>query len=226
MYAIIGAMDEEVLAIRSRMEAVYSEQKGPVTFYRGTLNQKEIVLLKSGIALSMAAMSTSICLMSYPIQGIINVGTAGGLADNIEILDQVIGTMVTYHDLDISIFGNPREFSEANRFVFKADEKLLRIAQTLIKDHVKSGPIVSGQQFISDAKHVKDIQCHYPQALCVEMEAASIAHVASEFNIPFIILRSISDHVLHPENHLDFNEYLIKASERSAQLCFDFMGKV
>lgn len=226
MYAIIGAMDEEVLAIRKRMENVSIEQKGPITFYRGLLNGKEVVLLKSGIALSMAAMSTSICLMSYPIEGIINVGTAGGLAENVEILDQIIGTKVTYHDLDISIFGNPRDFSDENRFVFKADERLLSIAQTLIKDHVKSGPIVSGQQFISDARSIKDIQCHYPQALCVEMEAAAIAHVASEFKVPFIILRSISDHVLHPENHMDFNEYLVKASERSAQLCFDFMGNV
>lgn len=226
MYAIIGAMDEEVEAIRHRMNDINEETKGPVHFYRGTLNGQDIVLFKSGIALSMAAMSTAIALVSYPIEGIINIGTAGGLAPDVDVLDQVIGSRVTYHDLDISAFGNPRDFSDENRYVFTSDERLLSIAKTLIKDHVKIGPMVSGQQFISEPKQVHEIQCHYPEALCIEMEAASIAHVAHEFAVPFIVLRSISDHVLHPENHLDFDTYLKKASERSAQLCFEFMGKV
>jgi len=128
--------------------------------------------------------------------------------------------------MDISVFGNPRSFSSENRFVFNADPYYIEKAKTLIGDRVLVGPMVSGNQFISEESQVKTILTYYPSAICVEMEAAAIAHVAAEFKVPFIILRSISDLVIHPKNEMSFETYLHKASDRSAQLCFDFVGLV
>ncbi len=227
MIAIIGAMDEEVNALLQLMEDVRVESIGKVKFYHGTLNSKEVVLFKSGIGLSMAAMSTSICLSHYSIDGVVNIGTAGGLKDYQNVLDIVVSDKITYHDFDISPFGNTRDFSSNNRFVFHSDESYIQKFNQLNKDErVWIGPLVSGNQFIYNDKQINDITHNFPEALAVEMEGASIAHVCSEFNVPFIVIRSISDLVKNPKNEMTFDEYLHKASERSAKFCYNFMNVI
>lgn len=226
MIAIIGAMDEEVAAIRRRMTDCVEETVGPVVFVHGQLNHTQVLLFKSGVGLSMAAMSTGLACAHFPLTGIVNIGTAGGLVETQRVLDQVISTQVTYHDLDISVFGNPRSFSCDNRYVFNSDPTFMDKAKSLMGEGVLIGPMVSGHQFISEEKQVETILKYYPSAICVEMEGAAIAHVATQFNLPFIILRSISDLVIHPRNEMSFEAYLHNASERSAQLCFDFVALI
>lgn len=223
MIAIIGAMDEEIQAIYERMQKVEKQSIYQLEVYLGVLNNKEVILFKSGVGLTNAAISTSLVLSHYPIKSVINIGTAGAIHEDVKVLDVVVSTLVTYHDIDISPFGNPRSFSVDNRFVYRADEKLVAMAQKLIEKNVHVGPIVSGNQFISNAQQVKEIETYYPEALCVEMEAASIAQCCAYFSIPFIILRSISDHVKSHENSIGFSEYLKKASQRSAKFTFDFV---
>jgi adenosylhomocysteine nucleosidase len=223
MIAIIGAMDEEVKAIYDRMEAVERLTIFDLEIIKGQLNKKEVILFKSGVGLTNAAISTSLVLSHYPIESVINIGTAGGIHKDVKVLDVIISSMVTYHDVDISVFGNPRSFSNENRFVYHADEKLVMLAQTILKENIHVGPMVSGHQFISMPQQITDIEHHYPEALCVDMEAAAIAHTSAYFKIPFIILRSISDHVKSDENKISFETYLLKASQRSAQFTFDFV---
>lgn len=227
MIAIIGAMDEEVNALLKLMEDIRVESIGKVNFYHGTLSSKEVVLFKSGIGLSMAAMSTSICLSHYSIDGVVNIGTAGGLKDNQNVLDIVVSDKITYHDLDISPFGNTRDFSSSNRYVFNSNESYIKKFESQNKNnHVWIGPLVSGNQFIYSEKQIDEITYYFPEALAVEMEGAAIAHVCNEFNIPFIVIRSISDLVKNPRNEMTFDEYLLKASERSAKFCYNFMNVI
>ena len=227
MIAIIGAMDEEVNALLQLMENVRVELIGNVNFYHGILNSKDVVLFKSGVGLSMAAMSTSICLSHYSIDGVINIGTAGGLKDNQNVLDIVVSDKITYHDFDITPFGNTRDFSSNNRYVFKSDESYIQKFKELERNNnVWIGAIVSGNQFIHSNEQVNTITQYFPEALAVEMEGAAIAHVCNEFKIPFIVIRSISDLVKNPKNEMTFDEYLLKASERSAKFCFEFMSLI
>lgn len=227
MIAIIGAMDEEVNALLQLMNDVRIETIGSVSFYHGKLNSKDIVLFKSGIGLSMAAMSTSICLSHYSIDGVINIGTAGGLKENQQVLDIVVSDKITYHDFDITPFGNTRDFTSNNRFVFNSNEDYVEKFKKQNKDErVWIGPLVSGNQFIYNENQINTITHHFPEALAVEMEGAAIAHVCSEFKCPFIVIRSISDLVRNPRNEMTFDEYLHKASDRSAKFCFNFMNHI
>lgn len=217
MYAIIGAMDEEVNSLHRRMQNVELKSIGPVDFMFGTLGNKEVVLLKSGIGLSMAAMSTSICLSHFKIDALINIGTAGGLKPEQNVLDIVVSDKITYHDFDITPFGNERNFSNRNRFVFKGDVHMMDIFKQLELDHpVWIGPLVSGNQFIHNDEQLATIEKFYPEAIAAEMEGAAIAHVCASFNCPFIVIRSLSDIAHNPQNNLTFDEYLLQASERSA----------
>lgn len=227
MIAIIGAMDEEVAAIQLRMTEVTHRVIAGQPFILGQLGQKAVVLFQSGIGLVNAAMALTLASQHFELSAIINVGTAGGLHEDLRVLDLIAADKLTYHDFDISIFGNPRDFSEANRMVFHADLKLLNLLKTMNQsERLFIGPLVSGNQFIGSSSQVLEIRNHYPEALAVEMEGAALAHVASKLNIPFLVIRSISDLVLHPRNEMTFEAYLTKASERSARLCEQLIYKM
>lgn len=227
MYAIVGAMDEEVAALLHRMQDVEVKSIGPVDFSFGKLGNKEVVLFKSGIGLSMAAMSTSICLSHFKVDALVNIGTAGGLKEYQNVLDIVVSDKITYHDFDITPFGNERNFTSRNRYVFNSDVHMIEIFKQLNFNHaVWIGPIVSGNQFIHSNEQLEVIERFYPEAIAAEMEGASIAHVCASFACPFIVIRSLSDIARQAQNNLTFDEYLHQASERSASFTEEFVRKL
>jgi adenosylhomocysteine nucleosidase len=224
MIAIIGAMTEEVRAVTQRLSEAKTMTIAGHDFWLGHLSDHEVVVFQSGIGLAMAAMSLTLASQHFSLTSVLNIGTAGGLHPNLNVLDVVVADKITYHDFDISAFGNPRSFSSENRYVFYADPFLLDTLQRAIADdRVTVGPLVSGNQFISTQVQLDDIQRHYPEALAVEMEGAAIAHVAKELQLPWLIVRSISDLVVHPHNEMTFDEYLAKASDRSATMVEHFL---
>lgn len=223
MIAIIGAMREEINEIIKRMTSHEEIQIDGCKFYHGILNKNEVVVLLSGIGKVEAAISTVICLKNFKVDGIINIGTAGGLSLDQEVLDVVVSTRVAYHDFDLSAFGEPRGF-ETSRYVFIADIRYIEAFKQVIGNARHwIGPIVSGDQFIADPLVVDQIISAFPDAICVEMEGAAIAHTASRFNIPFVILRSLSDIAKKHENAMTFDAYLVQASAHSAQWCYEVM---
>ena len=225
MIAIVGAMDEEVSALLGYLEDKKTVRIHNLDFHEGKVNGKEVVVFQSGVGLVVAAMTLTVCLDHYPISHLINIGTAGGLHPQQKVLDLVIPDLLTYHDFDITPFGNERNFGPNNRYIFHADKTLIDEFKPLIShERVWYGPMVSGNTFVTTQAHYDEIMDHYPQAQCCDMEGTALANVAAEFKIPFIIIRSLSDIVTHPDNNLTFNEYLIKASARSAQLCHDFVA--
>jgi adenosylhomocysteine nucleosidase len=227
MIAIVGAMNEEVDALLVYLKKEKTIKLHDIDFHQGTINEREVVVFKSGIGLVMAAMTLTICFEHFKISHLINIGTAGGLDPNQKVLDMVIPDRLTYHDFDITSFGNERNFSSKNRFIYSADKVLLESFRSLVsQQRVWYGPLVSDNQFINTQAQFDEIKTHYPEAQACEMEGAALANVASEYKIPFIIIRSLSDIVLHSDNSMTFSEYLEKASARSASLCFEFCGKL
>ncbi len=223
MIAIIGAMHEEVMEIRKRMNALEEVILDGRTYYHGMLNQREVVVLLCGVGKVEAALNTLLCLKNFAIDGIINIGTAGGLNLDQEVLDVVVSTKTAYHDFDLTAFGEPRGFA-TSRYVCTADPQYIEAFKEVIGTARHwIGPIVSGDQFIAGPLAVATIKAAFPDAICVEMEGAAIAHTASRFDIPFVILRSLSDIAGKHDNALTFDEYLIKASAHSAQWCYEVM---
>ena len=223
MIAIIGAMQEEVNEITALMENKETKTIHSVVFATGLLNQVPVVVLLSGIGKAAAAMTTAMCLENFNVEGIVNIGTAGGLKEQQEVLDVVVSSKVTYHDLDLTVFGYPQSFSN-QRFVYEADARYIEAFKTVIgKSRHWIGPVVSGDQFISRREQVDLILKNYPEAICAEMEGAAVAQVAAGYHIPFVILRSLSDITVRNENHITFEEYLIKASQRSARWCYNVL---
>lgn len=191
-------------------------------FLEGTLNQTEVVVVQSGIGKVNAALCAQILADLFHVSHIINTGVAGSLKKEIDIGDIVVSTDALYHDVDVRVFGYPLgEVPQVGCLAFPADEHLAQIALSCCKEvnpeiSVYQGRIVSGDQFISD-KQVKDNIINNFQGLCVEMEGASIAHASYLNQIPFVIIRAISDKA-DDSAEMDYPTFEKAAAAHSAAL--------
>ena len=218
MIAVIAAMDLEVTAITEIMDRVCKHTHSGIDFYEGSIYDKELLVMKSGVGKGNAAMATTILMENYPIDAVINIGTAGGLREEQDILDAVVSERVVQYDMDTSAVDG----EEGIGLYFDANQELLeRCQQALehLKVKVHCGLIASGDQFVARNDQLQMILTKFPQSVCVEMEAGAIAQVCTHYHKPFVVMRSLSDVAVKENSHMDFCEYAQKASERSAALC-------
>ncbi|MGM0853228.1 MAG: 5'-methylthioadenosine/S-adenosylhomocysteine nucleosidase [Bacillota bacterium] len=227
--AIIGAMEEEVALLRENISNPTVETIAGCEYTSGTMKDKEVILLRSGIGKVNAAMSTAVLLQHFKPDCIINTGSAGGFDPSLNVGDVVISTEVRHHDVDVTAFGY--EYGQVPQLpaAFTADEKLMQTAIDSVKElgdaQVVSGLIATGDSFMNDPKRVEAIRDKFTDLQAVEMEAAAIAQVAHQFNVPFVIIRSLSD-IAGKESDVSFEQYLEKAALHSAKMVMSIVKSV
>ena len=229
MLGIIGAMDEEVSKLKEKMTDVEIKKKASMDFYRGKLMGKDVVVVRSGIGKVNAGICTQILVDEYLVDGVINTGIAGSLNADIDIGDMVLATDTVQHDVDASGFGYdlgviPR--METSTFI--ADEKLRDLAKECcerVNPDIKvfCGRVVSGDQFVSDKAKKQYILENF-KGYCTEMEGAAIAQAAYLNNIPFLIIRAISDKADDSATE-DYPTFEAKAIEHSVKLMIELVEK-
>ena len=219
---IIGAMEVEVEKLKARMENVEITRKASMEFYAGTLEGKNVVVVRSGIGKVNAAVCTQILADHYHVTAVINTGIAGSLKKEINIGDVVLSTDVVHHDMDATGFGYPAgQIPQMKEFAFRADEGLRNLAEECCRRvnpevGVFTGRVVSGDQFISDRVKKQWISETFG-GYCTEMEGAAIAQAAYLNHIPFLIIRAISDKADDSAN-MDYSEFEEKAVRHSVNL--------
>lgn len=213
---IIGAMNEEVALILSDMKAVSQESIGVRTYYSGLIHDKDVVLTYSGWGKVASASTATILLIRYRVEAMIFSGVAGAVAPELNIGDIVVATELVQHDLDASPIFPKYQVPLLSTSHFRTDPQLLKTATLaaesfvsndianeiprgflaefgIAKPTVHQGLIASGDQFIKDHVTLDRIRKVFPALKCVEMEGASVAQVCYEHNIPFVVIRFISD---------------------------------
>ncbi len=218
---IIGAMSEEVVLLRANIEGATVERIAGCEFTIGKMSGKEVVLLQSGIGKVSAAMSTAVLLDRFGADCIINAGSAGGFAKGLEVGDIVLSTEVVHHDVDVTAFGYVHGQVPQYPATFHADEKLVALAykeaQGLIGIRVAKGLIATGDSFINTPEQRQVIVENFEEVLASEMEAAAIAQVAHQFQVPFVIIRALSD-IAGEASGISFEQFLEQAAKNSAEL--------
>lgn len=195
---IIGAMEEEVEILKSKMKVSEIVKKAAMEFYKGYLNDKQVVIVRSGIGKVNAGICTQILIDEFNVNRVINTGIAGSLHNSINIGDMVISTEVLQHDVDATGFGYQLgEIPRMGTLTFEADFHMVEVARETCEKvnseiQVFVGRIVSGDQFVSD-KELKNKISNNFGGYCTEMEGAAIGQAAYLNNIPFVIIRAISD---------------------------------
>lgn len=198
MIGIIGAMEEEVAALKEDMIVEETVEQASMVFCRGVLCGKEVVVVRSGIGKVNAGICAQILVDRFHVDTLINTGIAGSLDAKIDIGDLVISTDALHHDMDAVNFGyEPGQIPRMDVLAFPADEELVKKAVEANQKanpeiHTFTGRVASGDQFIA-AGDVKDRIAEGFHPLCVEMEGAAIAQVAYLNKVSYVIIRAISD---------------------------------
>lgn len=218
---IIGAMTEEVSSLIADMNIKNKVTKATMEFNEGTIYEKEVVIVVSGIGKVNAAICTQILVDDFKVDAVINVGIAGGIGDNIYPGDVVIGTDLVQHDMEAVKFGyDYGQIPRMDVFSFKCDEGLVKTAEEACKEikdiNIFKGRIVSGDQFVADVDKIRWLKSQFGAISC-EMEGASIAHVAYLNNLKFVIIRSISDNADNGA-HMDYDKFEALAVKNSNKI--------
>lgn len=229
MYGIIAAMQEEMQEIKNIMQNIEKIQIYELTFFKGKIHEKDVILVEAGVGKVNAARVTQVLIDNFKISGIINVGSAGSCNNELKIGDIVIGEKLVQHDFDITAFGHPKGYiSNVGKYV-ECDKILINQIENTIQNivnrdfKIKVGTIASGDIFCTEPKMKDKIRSKF-NADCIEMEGASIAQVCKLDNIPFLVIRSISDNP-NGENEITFEKFLEKASKRCAYIIEAFFTK-
>lgn len=220
MILIIAAMEEEYQEIEKLMHNKKADKYHFVKYHTGTIHDKKVMLMLSGIGKVNATASLTAILNKFEISFIINVGSAGGVDSNydVNVYDIVIAKKVCQHDVDLTfanrlpgvIPGLPQYYeSEVNEKIFE------ELNENNLTYHYAT--IASGDQFVCDLNTINKITNNFEDVCAVEMEAGAIAQVAYMYQIPFVVFRSISDVInKHSDNQIQFEKYIEQAAKNSA----------
>lgn len=193
---IIGAMEVEIEEIKKNMNVMQTTAIAGMKFYRGTLENTEVVLAQSGIGKVFAAACTQAMVMNFAPDCIINIGVCGGLSNELKTGDIILGDKVVQYDMDTSAIGDPIGIiSGINKIYFDCDCEVNSSVENILKDkniNYKKGVVATGDKFINDSALVDWLRENF-DAIGGDMESASIGHVCYINNVPFAILRSMSD---------------------------------
>ncbi len=195
---IIGAMDVEVQTIIAQLESDQKSVVSGMAFHQGSLGGRTVVVVRCGVGKVNAAMCAQTLVERFGATHVINTGVAGSLSPELHVGDLVVSTDAVQHDVDVTGLGYaPGVLFGMESVGFAADawlrEAVCRAVAEVTPDiNVRCGRVASGDQFVS-SQEVKERIVSTFGALCCEMEGAAIAQVCARNEVPFVIVRTISD---------------------------------
>jgi len=227
--AVIGAMEQEVEALRLVIKNPTTTVIANSEYTEGTYAGHDVILLKSGIGKVNAAMSTTILLQHFKPDAVINTGSAGGFDSALEVGAVVISDEVRHHDVDVTAFGYEMGQVPGLPAGFEADANLRKLAEEAVQElgqhQFATGLIATGDSFMSDAARVEGVRTHFPHMKAAEMEAAAVAQVCHQFNVPFVVIRALSD-IAGKESSISFDEFLPTAAKHSTEIVLGVISKL
>ncbi|QJB57092.1 5'-methylthioadenosine/adenosylhomocysteine nucleosidase [Pseudodesulfovibrio sp. zrk46] len=227
---IIAAMEEELVLLKEKLDLKEEVCCGQFTFHVGRINGVNVVLSRCGIGKVNAAVGATMLLENFKPDYLLNIGVAGGFSEQVEIGDVVLSTEARHYDADATPF--EYEIGQIPQMPpnYEADTRLLSLARqvTLEGDDVAvhQGAILSGDAFIHTPGQVSYLSDKFPNAMAVEMEGAAIAQTGFLFNVPFLLIRSISDKVREAGNPAAYSQSLDKAAANSVQMALGILENI
>lgn len=220
MIGIIGAMPIETDGIKARMKDTKIDSLAGLEFCHGMLEGVECVVAHCNPGKVNAALCTQLMILYKPAL-VINSGVAGGIGADVHIGDLTIASAVVQHDMDTSPLGDPKGLiSGLNIIEIPANEKAASCigqkAQGIYDGKVHTGVIATGDQFISDPARLHQLQADFSAIAC-EMEGGAVGHVCYSNNVPFVVLRAISDNA-DDDATMDYPRFAAMAADKGIQL--------
>lgn len=227
---IVSAISQEQQALLDALQVPRRVRHGNRDYALGTLWGREVALVLCGIGKVAAAATTTSLIVEFGCDALLFTGVAGGLADGVRVGDVVIADCLLQHDLDARPLYPQYEVPDTGKSRFPADAELTGLlhaaAQTLFSPlaaplvdaqtrqefglhapRVHRGLILSGDRFISTCDDSDALLRALPGALAVEMEGAAVAQVCHDYDVPFALVRTVSDRA-DDTAHIDFGRFI------------------
>ena len=226
---IIGAMEPEVAILKSKLENFAETTHAGYTFFTGTINGTDVVLVQSGIGKVASALATVLLIEKFSPDYIVNTGSAGGFEQSLKVGDIVISSEVRHHDADVTAFGYEIGQLPGMPAAFLPHPTLVKAAQSGIDKlegiQTLTGLITTGDTFMTKDDDIAKARANFPTMAAVEMEGAAIAQTCHQFNVPFVVIRSMSD-IAGKESPTSFEAYLETASVNSSELVINMLNEL
>lgn len=189
---ILGAIETEIAFYLKKINNPVKTEYAKRTFYEGEWEGKEIVLVAAGMGKVNAAAGAQALISRFGVTHLIVSGVAGGIDTSLRIGDTVIADKVYYHDLASFVFEDHPIVSDG---CFLPDERMTAVLKkSTHADHkgkIVCGTVVTGDAFIEKEGRERIISDFSP--MCTDMETAAVAHICHLFDVPFAVVRSVSD---------------------------------
>lgn len=228
---IIGAMDVEVDLLKENMAAegaLETDTIGRLAFYKGTLSGTPVVVAQCDVGMVNAAAHTQLMIDRFSVRCVVNTGVAGSLDASIDIGDIVVATDAVNHVMDVGNLGYaPGQTPGLSTLAFPADEALRRAAEAAAGElgiQTWEGRVASGDVFVREDADKERIADEF-DASCCEMEGAAIAQVCWLNDVPFAIVRAISDKA-DGTDYIDYPTFEAQAARQCAALVTRMIGRL
>jgi len=225
--AIMGAMQEEVEPLLAYFDDIKVTEFAKNKYYEVNHNGLEIVIAYSKIGKVFASLTASTLIEKFGCDTLLFSGVAGGINPELNIGDLIIADKLCQHDLDITAFGHPHGFVPEGAVFVETSKALNDIAKVVAAENglkVIEGTIATGDQFVHSTARKEFIESTF-KADALEMEGASVAVVCDALNVPFFILRAISD-TADMDAGFDFDEFLKSSAQNSANYLIKIVEKL
>lgn len=217
--AIMGAMEEEIAPLLAFFKTYETIECAKNNYYLTNYKGLELIIAYSKIGKVNATLTASTLIYKFGAEKLLFSGVAGAVSRELNIGDLIVATKLAQHDLDISAFGHPYGFVPGGDVYVKADDTLVEIAKNAalkLGKPLREGIVATGDQFICNEEKKEWIEATF-HADALEMEGAAVAVVCDALNIPFCILRAISD-AADMDAGFNFDTFLESSAKQSATL--------
>lgn len=225
--AIMGAMEEEIEPLLAHFENVKVNEFANNKYYEVNYNGLDIVIAYSKIGKVFASLTASTMIEKFGCDTLLFSGVAGGINPELNIGDLIIADKLCQHDLDITAFGHPNGFVPGGKVFVETSKELNDVAKKVAAENglkVIEGTIATGDQFVHSSERKEFIESTF-KADALEMEGASVAVVCDALDVPFFILRAISD-TADMDAGFDFDEFLKSSAKNSAEYLIKIVNKL
>ncbi len=223
----MGAMQEEIEPLLEFFEKYESVEVAGNRYYTTEYKGMKLVIAYSKIGKVFASLTASTMIQKFGATTLLFSGVAGGINPKLKVGDLIAATSLCQHDVDITAFGHPFGFIPEGKLFYESDKALLEMAKDVAKSMDKpllEGIIATGDQFVADEKRKAFIAETF-NADALEMEGASVAVVCDSLEVPFFILRAISD-VADMDAGFSFDEFLKSSAKESAQFVISMLDRL
>ncbi len=225
--AIMGAMPEEIAPILEKLGTYKTTQYANNKYYEASYKGVDLVIAYSKIGKVFSTLTATTMIEHFGAEILLFSGVAGAISSTLKVGDLIVATQLSQHDLDITAFGHPFGYVPEGAVFIEADKKMIELSKevaTSMGKSVKEGIIATGDQFVANEERKNWIGSTF-DADALEMEGASVAVVCDALDVPFFILRAISD-AADMDASFSFDEFLETSAIESAEFVMKMVDKI